>query len=213
MEWRRLLELGSTFREDLNFYFYPQSNLKCRDFSCLIKSMARAKYFGIRCKTVVFYYAGHGGINENGESFIKLPDGEFYIDRDIVCHFSGDHVNKKKRFLFFFDSCLSGNPQPDIRIQIPYVPVGSLLAHATSIGDKSFGNTSSGGIWTRLLCENLKKQLSVSDILDDTHTAVMVELKDAQKPMYISRTGTVFLKGIDVHCNKSMHVFWYQSCK
>ncbi len=189
--------IRTTFKEELGFCFFPLTNPKRNELSCLIKAVARSE-LTFRCKTVVFYYAGHGGINEREEPFIKLSDGKFRIREDILRHFSGDLVDKSRRYLFFFDSCLSGaSVKSSLRLSIPNIPLGCLLAHATSFGSVSHGFLQSGGVWTRHLCEYLKQSISVSDALDHSYTSVSSELKggNAQYPTYMSRTGAVFLKG------------------
>ena len=183
-----------TFKEELSFCFFPLTNPKRNELSCLIKAVARSELTR-KCKTVVFYYAGHGGINERNEPFIKLSDGKFRIREDILRHFSGDLVDKSRRYLFFFDSCLSGrNLKSSFDLSIPDVPQGCLLAHATSFGSVSQGFLQSGGVWTRHLCEHLKQRISVSDALDHAYTSVS-KSSNAQSPTYISKTGAVFLKG------------------
>ena len=175
-----------------NFVFFPQQNTTCTELSCLVNTVARGKCFSMKCKNVAFFYAGHGGIDEKGNSFLKLNDGNFFIERDLLQPFKRNAVHKSRRCLFFFDCCLSGKTK---KRKNPDVPARCLVAHATSSGLKSLGNSSKGGVWTRHLCKNLKEPLSVSDILDHTYADVTKELKDTQQPVYISLAGAVFLNG------------------
>ena len=191
-------QIPRVFRE-LGFVVYRQENTNCIELSCLVQTIARGEWYTRKCKYMVFYYAGHGGINKNGDSFIKLGEGEegkFYIQRDILSHFKRHKINNKKRCLFFFDCCLSEEDGASRSYNYPEVPIHCLTAFATCSGEKAKGFTATGGVWTQQLCEKLKLQLSISDILDHTHTAVLEKCDGAQKPVYVSNAGAVFLKGM-----------------
>ena len=193
-------QIPRVFRE-LGFVVYRQENTNCTELSCLVQVIARGEWYTRKCKYMVFYYAGHGGINKDGNSFIKLGEGEegrFYIQRDILSHFKRHKVNNKKRCLFFFDCCLSeaDGADGDGTYNYPEVPIHCLTAFATCSGERSKGFDATGGVWTQQLCEKLKLQLSISDILDHTHTAVLEMCGETQKPVYVSNAGAVFLKGM-----------------
>ena len=191
--------ISKVFRDHLRFVVYPKGNPSCRELSCLVQAIARGEWYTSKCKYMVFYYAGHGGINKNGDSFIKLSEGEegrFYIQRDILSHFKRHKVNNTKRCLFFFDCCLSEADGASRSHNYPEVPIHCLIAFATCSGERAKGFDATGGVWTQQLCEKLKLQLSISDILDHTHTAVVEKCGETQKPVYVSNAGAVFLKGM-----------------
>ena len=192
-------QIPRVFRDELGFVVYRQENTGCTELSCLVQAIARGEWYTRKCKYMVFYYAGHGGINKDGDSFIKLGEGEegrFYIQRDILSHFKRHKVNNMKKCLFFFDCCLSEADGASRSHNYPEVPIHCLTAFATCSGERSKGFDATGGVWTRQLCEKLKLQLSISDILDHTHTAVLEMCGETQKPVYVSNAGAVFLKGM-----------------
>ena len=200
--------VSKTFR-NLNFIIYRQENSSLVELSCLVKTVAFGKCFSLKCKYIAFYYAGHGGIDERGDAFMKVKDGNdgrFYVDRNMLNHFEKNKVNKKRRCLFFFDCCLSSHPKHESgKRYYPQVPLRCLAAYATSVGLKSLGDNYEGGVWTRKLCENLKETLSVSDILDHTHT----DVGDTQPSVYLSSAGAVFLNG-QCACVYTKLIFKYE---
>ena len=195
------VENVSTTFHALNFAVWRERDLTCADIACLAKAAASENFFGY--KYIAFYFAGHGGIDEYKRSFI-LPlkeDGEerLFIEENILSYFKD--VNKG--CLFFFDCCLSSSssestqdsqlsPTKGFKLR---APIKCLVAYATSTDHKSQGSKGGGGVWTRNLCERLKEEVSISDILDQTHDAVCKERKGEQPPHYESCLGAVYLKG------------------
>ena len=192
--------ISSTF-EDLNFAVMDQTDLTCAEIACLAMAAASEKF--VDYKYIAFYFAGHGGIDEYKRSFI-LPmktDGKerLFIEENVLSYFKD--VNKG--CLFFFDCCLSSSSSESTQDSQPSpikgfklrAPIKCLVAYATSTDHKSQGTKDGGGVWTRNLCERLKEELSISDILDQTHDAVYEKLEGEQPPHYESCLGAVYLKG------------------
>ena len=197
--------ISSTFN-GLEFAVWRERDLTCADIACLAKVAASEKFPNY--KYIAFYFAGHGGIDEHERSFIlpmKEKDGEerFFVEENMLSNFK----NVNKRYLFFFDCCLSSSSTvtiestqvtqslPPKKVFKLRAPVKCLVAYATSTGYKSQGDKISGGLWTRTLCEKLKEQLSLSDILDHTHDIVYNKVEGKQPPHYESCVGAVYLKG------------------
>ena len=187
--------IATTF-ELLKFAVFRMENSSREELSCLVKTAVSPNCFGVPCKNIAFYYAGHGGIDPYGNSFLLMNDGnagKFFIDKNMIAHFDKNKLKKKKRCLFFFDCCLSGKLEHQGNKKLPNVPIRCLIAFATSMGLKSYGNCYTGGVWTGHLCSKLKEQLSVSDILDKTRE----DVGDEQPSVYLTCAGAVFLNGIN----------------
>ena len=192
--------------QELNFVVYSQTNTNCKELSCLVRAVAQTRCkLSLKCKYVVFYYSGHGGCDDKGQAFLQLTEGErgrFYIERDMLAYFERHQIDTKKKCLFFFDCCFAGK-SPDHFY--PSIPIRSLVAFSTCVSQKSWSTYSGGAIWTSHLCENLKKQQSISSILDLTYDDVRstvsklpeekVDTKLIGYPVYISAAGTVYLNG------------------
>ena len=169
----------------LNFTVYREQYLTSAQLCCLVKAASDCNY-NHNYKYVVFYYSGHGGSDDSEKSFV-LPQQDggsaevVYIMDDIIHPFVDSPKSGKfdRRYLFFFDCCLSythteggvtarGLESP---LKFTKVPPECLVAYATSMGSKSAGG-SEGGIWGRTLCSYLEKDLSLADILDKTREDV-----------------------------------------
>ena len=190
-------EMESAFEEEpLKFAVFRVSDPTCTELAALLIAVAEYKY-PITCKFIVFYFAGHGGTDDKGREFViprklKGDSDILMIDHNILGPFRSRYDDpiplksgERRPCLFFFDCCLS---QADIvhtsknffHLQNP--PPHSIVAYATSPGLKSQGNKTEGGLWTRYLSRNLKKENEpLTKILTDTHRNVSNELKDRQK--------------------------------
>ena len=169
----------------LNFTVRREQYLTSAQLCCLVKAASDCNYYP-NYKYVVFYYSGHGGSDDSENSFV-LPQQDggsaevVYIMDDIIRPFVDSPKAGKfdRRYLFFFDCCLSyahteggvtarGLESP---LKFTKVPPECLVAYATSMGSKSVGG-SEGGIWSRTLCSYLEKDLSLAEILDKTREEV-----------------------------------------
>ena len=193
--------LESTFRE-LNFTTYTERDPTSAEIAVLIQAIAQCEY-PYRYKYVAFYYAGHGGMDASGKLFIK----PLQLDeaRPEILNIEEYVIEPMKSLdltrLFFFDcyqnqakgtaySARSGGPIT----KKPKPHSSTLIAYATSEGQKSFGDRKNGGIWTYHLCRNLKKDLPLVTILAKTYEDVIKTREKFQEPLTISKIGALKLK-------------------
>ena len=161
--------------EKLNFAVFRMTNLPANNMKALTQAIAEVK-FPIVYKYIAFYFAGHGGINKNGDSFIQAvqqgnESDRVYISKDIINVIQ--RGQKAKRLLFFFDCCMSlahndgKDPPPNINV----TGSNTLVARASSFGEKSFG-TKNGGFWTNSLGEHIGDDNLLIAILDVVNSEV-----------------------------------------
>ena len=161
--------------EKLNFAVFRMTNLPANNMKALTQAIAEVK-FPIVYKYIAFYFAGHGGINSNGDSFIQAvqqgnESDRVYISKDIINVIQ--RGQKAKRLLFFFDCCMSlahndgKDPPPNINV----TGSNTLVARASSFGEKSFG-TKNGGFWTNSLGEHIGDDNLLIAILDVVNSEV-----------------------------------------
>ncbi len=182
--------VASVLRQ-LNFVTLHMEDSSREELSCLVKTVALGKCL-LSCKKIIFYYAGHGGIDKHGNSYMLVKgEQKFFINANMIAHFKKNVVKKKQICLFLLDCCLSGQLNRGYELTMPSVPIRCLIAFATSLGLKSYGDMYPGGAWTRHLCRHLKDKRSVSDILATTHT----EVGSDQPSVHASCAGAVFLNG------------------
>ena len=197
--------VSSTFK-GLGFAVFQAIDYTCSDIACLLHIVATIKSLPLNYEYIAFYYAGCGGSDEYGRSFIA-PMKEtntpeiLFIEENILSSFK-NASKSRRQYLFFFDCCLnslthssiSTLPHPPAKVR---PPIHSLVAYATSVGYASLVDQDRGGFWTHILCEKLKEPLSLSDILDQTYDVVSARVKDdrRQLPCYESNLGAVYLKG------------------
>ena len=190
-------EMESAFVEEpLRFAVFRVSDPTCTELAALLKAAAEYEY-PITCKFIVFYFAGHGGTDDKGREFViprklKGDSDILMIDHNILGPFRSRNDDpiplksgERRPCLFFFDCCLS---QADIVhpsknfFDLRDPPRHSIVAYATSPGLKSQGNKTEGGLWTRYLSKNLKKENEpLTKILTDTHGQVSNELQDRKE--------------------------------
>ena len=204
--------MSSTF-EELNFAVFSRSDLTSFELVSLL-NVASNFVYPLSYKFIVFYFAGHGGV-DNGQAYVlplqlqETKDSEkVYIQQSIVSQFSSEQSpSLQYRFrILLFDCCLTSpsmRHDPSIKSEKFSIEAhgGCLVAYATSRSYKSEGNMKRGGLWTHHLHQNLKLPLPISVILDRTHDAVKNESIASgrlQEPNYHSCIGEVYLKGIVV---------------
>ena len=217
-----------TFRNDLNFAVYRVEDCSCGDLACLVKAAAEFDRYPLNYDFIAFYYVGHGGIDKSGREFVlplQLTDDDtknvLFIKDNIISPLTCDSAtlrdrylefyNEKRKCLFFFDCCLKY--QPDLAVHSTEkvfnlkCPQDCLVAYATSINHTSDGNKTHGGLWTRHLCQHLKKVEPLSTILDHTiddvkraqATSTKKDKATYQLPHYETNAGLIYLKGIIVY--------------
>ena len=191
-------EMASAFEEPLRFAVYLVPDPTCTKLAAILIAAAQYEY-PITCKFIAFYFSGHGGTDDRGQEFViprklKGDSDILMVDHNILGPFrsrNGDPIplknGERRPCLFFFDCCLS---QADIVhtskdfFDLKDPPRHSIIAYATSPGLKSQGNKTEGGLWTRYLSKNLKKENEpLTKILTDTHKNVSSELKDRQEKL------------------------------
>ena len=192
-------EMESAFEEEpLRFAVFRASDPSCTELAALLIAAAEYEY-PITCKFIIFYFAGHGGTDDKGREFViprklKGDSGFLMIDHNFLGPFRSRYDDpiplksgERRPCLFLFDCCLS---QADIVhtsknfFDLRNPPRHSIIAYATSPGLKSQGNKTEGGLWTRYLSKNLKKENEpLTKILTDTHGNVSNELQDRQEKL------------------------------
>ena len=197
---RDVANVERTFKQ-LNFAVYDVINPTAEELATLMKAAGDLDY-PLCYKYVAFYFAGHGGIDKDGKQFIvglQTEDSQktkvMHIDEYIINPLKPLHDKNKSR-LFFFDCCQSEGEGVEFFIGSSRAkpPPGQLVAFASNIGQKSWGDKKDGGIWTRHLCENLRKfNESITDILAQTYDDVVKIQHNFQQPLVISSIGRKIL--------------------
>ncbi len=197
---RDVENVEKTFKQ-LNFAVYVVRNPTAEELATLMKAAGNLDY-PLCYKYVAFYFAGHGGIDKDGKQFIvglQTEDSQktkvMHIDEYIINPLKPLHDKNKSRF-FFFDCCQSEGEGVEFFIGSSRAkpPPGQLVAFASNIGQKSWGDKKDGGIWTRHLCENLRRyKESITDILAQTYDDVVEKQHDFQQPLVISSIGRKIL--------------------
>ena len=191
----------NTFRE-LNFTTYTERDPTTAEIALLVKATAQCDY-PYRYRYVAFYYAGHGGMDESGKLFVKplqLHESKpemLHIEEYIIEPLNSLQLTR----LFFFDCCQTESKattyysarDSGLIMKKPKPHPGTLIAYATSEGQKSFGDRTDGGIWTYNLCKNLKKDLPLVTILAETYEDVVKTREEFQEPMTITKIGALKL--------------------
>lgn len=160
------------------------------------------------------YFTGHGGSNEEGHKYI-VPDGEAgirsYIKEDIIMFFEPPPVSTlgpNVARVYLFDSCLSKSKRPESNksSDIKDATFGDvrqplIIAHATSMEEKSTGDFAEGGTWTDNLCNYIMEHPSLpfTYILDKVWDQVREATegnRSVQGPHYLNYMGLLFLRGM-----------------
>ena len=104
-------DLSSTFEDDLSFAVWSKREITCSKIACLVKAAVKVQY-PPTYKYVVFYYAGHVGVNKS-KRLVLVPEANnetetLDIKENILSPFNAQ--KNRPSCLFFFDSCLSKSP-------------------------------------------------------------------------------------------------------
>ena len=214
-----------TFREELEFAVYREENTNGQKLVNLIKAAATFEEYPKKCRQRrVFYFSGHGGIDNNQRPFFKpVPEKEgevFYIRENILSQFNSLKP-EDGTFIFFFDCCLSQPQKSPSAAQdktpsqehhfILDTPVQCLVAYATHTGQKAWGDSAEGGLWTSSLCDHLEspdpEELSL--VLGKTYQDVMKKSNYKQPPHWTSCAGPIYLKSMHYYKNymKTNHTY------
>ena len=206
--------IHSTFKTEFKFATFRRENLTCSNLATHIKAAATFDY-PVKCKNKAFYFAGHGGIDQNQQPYfnaVSETNEVISVQRHILTFFRNTNYKPSDSFMFFFDCCLSSG-QKTTQDKKPFafeIPLRCLVAFATSPGLTSSGTSKEGGQFTKVLCENLKKShkaQTLTSILDITHKTVMEHSEMAQPPQYSSCVGPIYLRGdVAVILNTCMYM-------
>ncbi len=194
----------STF-EKLEFAVYALKDPTSNQIVELVEAAAQCNLS--RYKFVAFYFAGHGGRDESGHAFVKGFEGansqadtkNVLIEESIVVPFKSS-LSRNVIRLFFFDCCQTQTSSGNFRSGSDTTPnitpqssPNQVIAYATSVDQKSFGDRKKGGIWTYHLCQNLMTKQSLVNILAKTNDDVKKVRDTFQLPMTVSSVGEVSL--------------------
>ena len=189
----------STFKE-LNFAVFSERDLTAEKIACLVQAAAECR-FPYKYRYIAFYFAGHGGTDESGKSFIRglqtdaSKKEHLHIDDFIISPWKGLQLAR----LFFFDCCQSAGSGTAFRSddgvvkKKPRPYPGEIVAFASNTGKKASGNITSGGVWTHYLCKNLRKPLLITTVLALTFDDVCKVQEDFQEPVFHATVGTLVL--------------------
>ena len=155
------------------------------------KIISKYSYYPIEYKWIVVYYAGHGGISkDNNKGYFGFRNELIpfeHVTEPLQPGYEDCCLSNRKR-LFLFDCCLTEfkpkkpvktDPIPTNCYDLPsFMPSHdyTIIAYATFLRNPSIGFSSSGGIWTNVLCDNIKKYASlkkVNEILELTRDEVI----------------------------------------
>ena len=192
--------MSKTFRDGLEFATFREENVTCSRLACIVKAAATFKY-PLKCNYIAFYFAGHGGLDEHHRPFLKAAEKNSHNDEKLLIH---DNIlnqfqanfskSRRKKLIFFFDCCLSSANSSDGKSFAMKSPVSCILAYATSIQQKSIGNSKTGGAWTSQLCNRITEKISLSEVLEKVNEDLRNDGFE-QVPHYESSTGPVYLNG------------------
>ena len=176
-------KMKRTFRQ-LKFATVHLENLTCEEVDAIIQNGANYKHYPTHYNRFVFFFGGHGL-----EQSICTKTGNMEISK-IVQSLQPAKAPKlaKTAKLFFFDCC-RGNEKDDgveemgaeeksmqswVQEFIKRASMGNtLLAFACMPRYTSFAAPSQGGFWTTYLTEELNKDQSVSNALDEANKRLM----------------------------------------
>ncbi len=187
----------------MEFATFREENVTCSQLACIVKAAATSKY-PVNFNYFGFYFAGHGGIDEHHRPFIKAAEGSskdrgenLLIHDNILNQFSNLSQRRRKKLIFLFDCCLTSSTSGDGKDSNFAInpSVSCILAYATSIQQKSIGDSKKGGAWTNQLCKRVTEKISLSAILEKVNEDLR-NLKLKQIPHYESSIGAVYLNGM-----------------
>ena len=195
--------------ENYNFAIWKVENPTKDRIPAIMEVAATYSDYPKSLNKLFVYFTGHGGSNEKGHKYI-VPDGEAgvsYIKEDIIMFFEPPPVSKlgpNVARVYLFDSCLSKKTR-DMSTNVKDATFGDvrqplIIAHATSMEEKSTGDFAEGGTWTYNLCNYIMENPSLpfTYILDKVWDQVRKKTKgneSVQGPHYLNYMGLLFLRG------------------
>ncbi len=191
-----------TFKNHFRFALLIEEDLTFDILEAFIEAAATYEYPAV-CNYIGFYFSGHGKIDENSRpAFMVVPtDSAKPLTSASLNWFISYRKEKKERYMFFFDCCLSYSNDGTNREIKPFAfdtPPQCIVSFATSPGLPSSGDPVNGGLWTSYFCKYLAKMdrgHTLTQVLDITNDVVMRSSEFKQPPHYRSCTGPIYLKG------------------
>ena len=175
---------------ELNFSTYPFYNLNIIDMD---KSMADFADNLKEADVGLFFFAGHG-IQVKGENFLATIDTSFvdqssckrtsYALNEVITILDESNVSTK---IIILDACRD-NPFPlswrgnSIEGLAPvYAPKGTIIAFATSPGQKASDGKGSNGVYTNALLTHIgTKKISIEDMFKRVRNTVSAQTNNKQ---------------------------------
>ena len=167
---------------DLKFAVHRMENPSPSEVACLAEAAAKYDY-PESCKLIIFYFTGHGGIDTWGNCVIAPKGCKDTLPIKRILQPFDDRRNKIP-CMFLLDCCLNRNIRKGRRNGefSCFIPHHSIVAHATSENFQAQGGKNKGGLWTGLLCENLKNHLfngtPLSEIVGNTQEDTNKKLRE-----------------------------------
>ena len=124
--------IHSTFKAEFKFATFRRENLTCSNLATHIKAAATFDY-PILCKNKAFYFAGHGGIDQNQQPYfnaVSESNEVISVQRNILTFFQNTNYKPSDSFMFFFDCCLSSGQKTTTQDRKPFafeIPSGCLV--------------------------------------------------------------------------------------
>ena len=76
-------DLSSTFENDLSFTVWSKREITCAKLACLVKAAVKVQYPSTY-KYIVFYYAGHVGVNKSNRPFLVPVQPEANNEAEVL---------------------------------------------------------------------------------------------------------------------------------
>lgn len=137
---------------------------------------------------IISYFTGYGGCDQDGRVYMWLGMEKLYIN-DLV-EILDKRINKKHHCVFLLE--LSTRPNepsiPSSQIKLPRR--NNFIIALSGLTQEGISRDDSGGKWTRELCEALKQNVPLQEVLDD----IQQKLPELSS-QYIATTGLLFLNG------------------
>lgn len=187
------IKMKDTFAR-LKYATVCRHNIKTLELNSLLVEASRNVHYPPNYKRIVFVFAGHG----NHNNCLFMQDGKETHVKSIIKFFlpiEAQHLAHIPK-LFFIDacrgdsidpgciagchvSCKSRGGEPLTNLLLPSKG-NYLLAYSTTSGYQSYEMKDKGGMWLRILAENLRaSRKSVLDVLTEVNRALIETYQDA----------------------------------
>ena len=187
--------MEETLKNEFGFECYRVKDRKGDEIQDLVTQTSECDY-PASYKYIAFVYSGHGDIVSTGD---QERSGLVGIDGKLImttCEVVNPLKNIKRQSIvkmLFVDACRGNqNPLPMSKGR----PTNCLVAHATQLGYKAFGNIAGpGSQWMFLLADKLKQRdKSVQEVLEEVKEKMLKDKclqypetddSDCSQPIYL----------------------------